>query len=59
MAKRGRKKGSRKARARKSTGKTVGMEKFAGHTYRCYGKRVKSGKSKKKSPRVYCGRTDK
>jgi hypothetical protein len=43
---------------RKSHGKTVAKPQFAGRSYTCSGKRVRTGKGKKKAPRVFC-RTEK
>ena len=50
-----RKGGKRRARARK--GKTLGAHRFGGRSFRCYGKRVRAGRSHKKIARVFCGRT--
>jgi hypothetical protein len=45
------------AKRRKSApGKHVGSHTFGGRKFDCAGKRVRSGKSTKKSPRIFCRR---
>lgn len=48
------------AKRRKSApGKHVGSHTFGGRKFDCAGKRVRSGKSTKKSPRIFCRRDKK
>lgn len=48
----------RKARKGKK-GRTVAHPKFAGRSYLCHGKHVRTGKGRKKAPRVFCGKVKK
>lgn len=48
-----------KGRKGRKGGRHVTYTKFAGKSYDCYGKHVRSGKGRKKSPRVFCGKMDK
>lgn len=69
MAKRGKKgskKGARRARkgarrARKSApmGKTLASPTFGGRKFKCYGRRVRAGRSRTKRPRVFCRKASK
>lgn len=42
------------AKRKSHSGKHVGSHTFAGRKFDCAGKRVRSGKSTKKSPRIFC-----
>lgn len=46
---------SRKRAKAKGPKRYVSHPKYAGKQYDCYGRHVRSGKGKRKSPRVYCG----
>ena len=37
----------------------VAHPKYAGQTYDCYGKKVRTGKGKKRAKRVFCGKQKK
>lgn len=48
----------RSKKAAKLPGKTIAHHGFESRKFRCYGKRVRSGKSAKTTPRIFCAKSE-
>ena len=49
----------KRRKSSKRRGRSVAHPTFAGRKYDCRGKRVRTGKGRKKSPRVFCAKQKK
>lgn len=59
MAKKGKKKGSKKAAASAAGKHPIGKHTYRNRKFDCYGKAVRAGKSTTKVPRIFCARDKK